>query len=169
MFLNVQNFLREGQVLAGGMFVGGFIPKAAGLRAGELIHYSLVEVGGASVCTCWEYYGLTGVKECWGKHLSRMNKFMEEQHSASIEPSINTPTQCGSNTTRPPLTSRLEDQQRKHSNPLLQYTTHPALWLKINLRKNKSDIENFFLYTCPVFSAALAIAVTTVINMEGGS
>ena len=36
----------------GGMFVGGFIPKAAGLRAGDPIHYSLVEVGGASVCTC---------------------------------------------------------------------------------------------------------------------
>ena len=30
--------------------MGGFIPKAAGLRAGDPIHYSLVEVGGGSVC-----------------------------------------------------------------------------------------------------------------------
>ena len=90
------------------------------------IHYALVGGGRGGVhpvCTCWEYYGLTGVKECWRKTLESDEQVQHWQarHSLQVDRA-----QCNSKQKATTHFTTSENQQRKHSESLPQYTTHTA-------------------------------------------
>ena len=61
-----------------------------GKGGGVPIHYALVGGGRGGVhpvCTCWEYYGLTGVKECWRKTLESDEQVQHYVASAALSSS----------------------------------------------------------------------------------
>ena len=81
------------------------------------------EGGVHPVCTCWEYYGLTGVKECWRKTLESDEQVQHWQARRSLQVGR---AQCNSKQKATTHFTTSENQQRKHSESLPQYTTHTA-------------------------------------------